>query len=125
MAVIELTKENIDSTIETNEFVFIGFFAPDCEPSDAFQPIFEEVSDAHPELLFAKCDTVDQIDLARMFQIDSIPTLVVFRESVLVFGQSGVLPADTLEDLIGKVITLDMKDVHQKVKTQSQEPMKA
>ena len=118
MATIELTKENIDETIENNDIVFIDFWASWCGPCQAFKPIFEEASEKHPDAVFASCNTEEQTELAQMFQVRSIPTLVAFREKVAVFGQPGMLPADVLEDLIGKVKDLDMEEVHAKVAEQ-------
>ena len=118
MATIELTIDNIDETIENNDIVFIDFWASWCGPCQTFKPIFEAAAEQHPEAVFASCNTEEQMELARMFQVQSIPTLVAFREKVAVFGQPGMLPADVLEDLIGKVKDLDMEDVHAKIAEQ-------
>ena len=118
MATLELTKDNIDETVENNDIVVIDFWAPWCGPCKTFKPIFEAASEQHEDVVFASCNTEEQAELATMFNIRSIPTLVVFREKVAVFGQPGALPPDALEDLMGKVKELDMAEVHQKVAEQ-------
>ncbi len=118
MAVKELTEKNLNETIETNDTVFVDFWASWCGPCRAFKPVFEAAAEAHPEVTFVSCNTEEQQELAAAFNIRSIPTLMVFREKVLIFAQPGMLPAEALEDLIGKVQALDMAQVHAEVAKQ-------
>ena len=115
MATTELTAETFASTVEDNEIVLVDFWAAWCGPCRMFAPIFEEAATTHPDLVFAKVDTEAQQGLAGAAGIQSIPTLMVFREQVLVFSQPGALPAAALEDLIAQVRALDMDEVHRSV----------
>jgi thioredoxin 1 len=121
MAVHELTKDNIEHTIENNDIVVIDFWASWCAPCQAFKPIFEAASEQHEDVHFASCNTEEESALASMFQIRSIPTLVVFREQIPIFGQPGMLPAESLEDLLTKVKALDMNEVRAQVEAQGEE----
>jgi thioredoxin 1 len=118
VSTLTLTKDNFAETIGGNDIVFIDFWAAWCGPCRAFGPVFESASEAHADVVFAKVDTEDQQELAGMFGITSIPTLVAFREKVLVFGEAGALPAPELEKVLTAVKDLDMVDVHAKVAEQ-------
>src|SRR5687768_11198906 len=108
MATVELTTESFAQTLEDNDIVLVDFWAEWCGPCRAFGPIYEKVSDAHPDIVFGKVDTEAQQDLAAQFGIMSIPTLAIIRERVVLFMQPGLVPEDGLENLIGQVRALDM-----------------
>ena len=111
MAITELTESTFADVLADNEIVFVDWWAEWCGPCRAFAPVFEHVSEQHPDLVFAKVDTEANPALSGSAGIRSIPTLMVFREQVLLFSQPGVLPADALEDLVTQVRALDMDEV--------------
>ena len=115
MATIELTLDNFETTILDNDIVLVDFWADWCGPCKAFAPVFEKASEKHKDVVFVKCDTEKEQVLAAQFGIRSIPTLVIFREKVLLFAQAGALPAQALDTLIEQVKTLDMTEVHTKI----------
>ncbi|MBV8949745.1 MAG: thioredoxin [Actinobacteria bacterium] len=119
MPTTELTKETFESTIRDNDTVLVDFWAGWCGPCRMFGPVFERASEDHPDLVFAKVDTEEQQELAGALGIMSIPTLMIFREGVLLFSQPGALQAPVLEDLITKVGELDMEEVHRQVAAQA------
>ena len=118
MATIDLTNENFEKTVNDNPMVIVDFWAPWCGPCRGFAPVYEQASDAHPDVVFAKVNTDEQQELAGTFGIRSIPTLMVFREKVILFQQAGALPGSALEQVISQAKSLDMAKVHEDVKKQ-------
>jgi thioredoxin 1 len=115
MATVTATAQNFEQTVRDNDIVLIDFWADWCGPCKMFAPVFETASEKHDDVVFAKVDTEAEQRLAAMANIMSIPTLMAFREGVLVFSQPGALPAAALEDLISQVRSLDMDEVHRAV----------
>jgi thioredoxin 1 len=112
MPTTEITKDTFNDTINTNNIVLVDWWAEWCGPCRSFAPVFEEASEQHADIVFGKVDTETQPELAAMARITSIPTIMAFREGILIFSQAGALPAKSLEELIGKVRELDMEQVH-------------
>ena len=118
MATVDLTKDDFEKTINDNPIVVIDFWAPWCGPCRGFAPIYEKSSEAHPDVVFAKINTDEQQELAGSFGIRSIPTLMVFRDKVILYQQAGALPGNALEQVIAQAKSLDMAKVHQEIGAQ-------
>jgi thioredoxin 1 len=121
VATVKLGKDNFEEVIRSNEIVLVDFWAAWCGPCRYFAPIFEASSEEHPDMVFAKVDTEAEPELAAAFGIMSIPTLMVFRDQIVLYAQPGALPAPALEGLIAKVEALDMDEVRQKVAAQAED----
>ena len=119
MATKELTKDNFEETVNGSPIVIVDFWAPWCGPCKGFAPVFEKAAESHTDVVFAKVNTDEQQELAGAFGIRSIPTLMVFREKVIVFQQAGALPGQALEQVLTQAKALDMAKVHQEVAAQS------
>jgi len=119
MASIELTRDTFEATIQQDGITLVDFWAEWCGPCRMFGPIFEKASDAHPDIRFGKVDTEAEQELAGMAGISSIPTLMIFRDGILLFNQAGALPAPALEEIIGKVEALDMDEVRAEIAKQA------
>jgi thioredoxin 1 len=118
MATVKLTKENFKEVVTANDTVFVDFWASWCGPCRMFAPIFESASGQHPDAVFAKVDTEAEQELAQAFGIMSIPTLMAFRDQVVLYSQPGALPAASLDDLIDQIRAVDMDDVRRQIAEQ-------
>ena len=112
---VELTSANFRDVVEKNGIVLIDWWAEWCGPCRAFAPVFERVADKNPDIVFAKVNTDVEQELSGSFQIRSIPTLMIFRDKVLLYSQAGALPESSLEDLVKQVMALDMERVHREI----------
>ncbi|MCU7878082.1 MAG: thioredoxin [Candidatus Thiodiazotropha sp. (ex Lucinoma borealis)] len=121
MAVVELTKDNFESTIIDNGFVIIDFWAPWCGPCRSFAPTYESVSEDHPNVVFGKVNTEDEQELAMHFQVRSIPTLMIFRDNIIIFSQPGALPESAFRELLTKAGELDMNEVRAQIEAEQQD----
>jgi thioredoxin 1 len=118
LATVELTKDNFDQIVGENDFVFVDFWASWCGPCKSFAPIYDNISEKHDDIVFAKVNTEEQQEIAAHFQIRSIPTLMIFRDQVVIFSQPGMLPEEALEELITKARELDMDQVRKEIAEQ-------
>ena len=124
MAYVELTKENFEEVITSNDIVVVDYWADWCGPCKSFGPIFEKVSEDFPNAVFAKVDTQNEQEIASWFNIRSIPTLMIFRGKVVVFAQAGALPEGALREAVSMAENLDMVEVHKQIAQQQAEQEK-
>jgi thioredoxin len=115
VATVEVTQEKFSQVVNGNNMVIVDFWAPWCGPCRSFAPAYEAASEKHPDVVFAKVNTEEQQALAGYFQIRSIPTLMIFRDKIIIFAQPGALPASALEQVIEKAKALDMDEVRREI----------
>ena len=115
VATVEVTQENFNQVVSDNNMVIVDFWAPWCGPCRSFAPAYEAASEKNPDIVFAKVNTEEQQALAGYFQIRSIPTLMIFREKIIIFAQPGALPASALDQVIEKAKALDMNQVRAEI----------
>jgi len=120
--VVELTRENFAETINDHPFAVVDFWAPWCAPCRVFAPVFAAASARYPDIRFAKVNTEDQQELAGHFNIRSIPTLMIFRDNVIVFAEAGALPASALDQVLAGAKALDMEAVRREIAAQAEAP---
>ncbi|MFV2060652.1 MAG: thioredoxin [Gammaproteobacteria bacterium] len=119
MATVDLTGDNFEEVITQNDFVIIDFWAPWCGPCQGFAPVYTDTSEKYPDIVFAKVNTEEQQELGGHFQIRSIPTLMIFREQVILYSEAGAMQASEFEKLIEQAKGVDMADVHKQMSEQA------
>jgi thioredoxin 1 len=115
MAVIELSEENFEETINNNDFVIVDFWAQWCGPCKSFAPTYEKISEDFPDIIFGKVNTEEQQGIAGHFQIRSIPTLMMFREQIIIYSEAGALPETAFKDIVERASDLDMAKVREQM----------
>ncbi len=115
MAVVELNKDNFEQTVTDSEFVIVDFWAPWCGPCRSFAPVFEKISEEYDDIVFAKVNTEDEQEIATHFQIRSIPTLMMFRDKIIIFSQPGAMPEGAFKELVDRAQDLDMDEVRKQI----------
>jgi thioredoxin 1 len=118
VAVVELTRDNFEQVVTDNPFVLIDFWAPWCGPCRSFAPVYEKISEDFPDLVFAKINTEEEQEIAAHFNIRSIPTLMIFRENIIIYSEAGALPEPGLRELVGKAQELDMAEVKRQIEAE-------
>lgn len=118
MATVELNKDNFEEIVSGKDMVIVDFWAPWCGPCKSFAPTYEQASEKYPNVVFGKVNTEVEQELAGYFQIRSIPTLMVFRENVIVYSEAGALPASGLDMLVEQALKIDMAEVHKDIAEQ-------
>jgi thioredoxin 1 len=119
MAVVELTTATFEHSIQNNDFVIVDFWAPWCGPCRSFAPVYDKVSEDFTDIVFAKVNTEEHQDIAAQFQIRSIPTLMIFREQIIIYSQAGALPEGGLRELLKQAQALNMDEVREQVAQQA------
>lgn len=115
MAVVELNKDTFEETVTASNFVVVDFWAPWCGPCRSFAPTYEKVSEDFPDTVFAKVNTEDEQEIAGHFQIRSIPTLMIFRDNIIIYSEAGALPEGAFRELLERAASLDMDEVRKQV----------
>jgi len=118
VAVVELNKNTFEDAVKDNSFVIVDFWAPWCGPCRSFAPTYEKVSEEFPDIVFAKVNTEDEQEIAAHFSIRSIPTLMVFRDNIIIYSEAGALPEAAFRELVSKAGELDMDEVRKQVEEQ-------
>jgi len=122
MATVVLTKDNFEQVVNGNDMIVVDFWAPWCGPCKGFAPVFEATSDKHADIIFGKVNTDEEQELAASFNVRSIPTLMLFREKVILFSQAGAIPGSALDQVIAKGKELDMAEVRKELAEREDKP---